>query len=201
MLTFKLYLITDRKLCQKPFLKVIESACKSGIKALQLREKDLNTKELLELALKLRKITSKYNTRLFINDRIDIAKIVNADGLHIPENGMPIKVARRLLPRKLIGASCHSLDNALRLEKEKADFIVFGSIFKQKGNYKAQGIESLRIICERVRIPVFAVGGINFENAGLCINTGAFGVAVISEIMSAKNVEMTVRRFCRKNFI
>lgn len=195
MPVFKLYLITDRKLCKKPFLEVIESACKAGVKAIQLREKDLNSRELLELAKKVRKITSKYTCKLFINDRADIAKLVNADGLQIPENGLPAKVSRKLLPNKLIGISCHSLKSTLQAEKDGADFILFGSIFKKKGKHEPQGLENLKIICKRVKIPVFAVGGINHENAKLCISSGAFGVAAISAIMGAVDVRRNVQIF------
>lgn len=195
MLQFKLYQITDRKLCKKPFLEVIESACKAGVKAIQLREKDLNSRELLELAQKVRKITSNYKTKLFINDRADIARLVNADGLQIPENGLPIKVAKRLLSKKLIGGSCHSLEKALKAEKEGADFIVFGSVFKGKFLHEPQGLEKLQLVCKKIKIPVFAVGGVNFENAGLCISAGAYGVAAISAIMASEDVEGEVKKF------
>ncbi len=195
MIDFKLYLITDRKLCKKPFLEVIESACKAGVKAIQLREKDLSSKELVELALKVREITSRYNTKLFINDRVDIAKIVNADGVQLTENSLPIEVVKKIAPESIIGVSRHTLESCLEAEKSGADFVVFGSVFKDKLDFKAQGLENLKLICKKVKIPVFAVGGVNSENARLCFDNGAFGVAVVSEIMGSMDVEGEVRKF------
>ena len=194
MIDFKLYLITDRRLCRKPFLECIEEVCREGIKAIQLREKELSSRELLELALSVREITSKYNVKLLINDRIDIAMITNADGIQLPENGLPIKIARRNFPKKLIGVSCHGIERALIAENEGADFIVFGSVFKKKHGSQPQGIDALKSICLKIKIPVFAVGGITPENAGLCLKSGAYGVAVISSIMSADNIAIQVRK-------
>ena len=194
MLNFRLYLITDRKVCRIPFLECVEIACKSGVKAIQLREKDLCSRELLDIALRIREITSMYNVKLFINDRIDIAMIVNADGVQIPENGLPVNIAKRLLPDKLIGVSCHTIERVLLSEKQGADFIVLGSVFKEKEAYKSLGLENLNAICKKTKIPVFAVGGINAENASLCIKAGAFGVAVISAIMTSNDVDIDVRK-------
>src|SRR3989338_5300766 len=191
---FKVYLITDRTFCKKSFLEVIESACKAGIKAIQLREKDLPAKELLELALKVRKITAKYKTKLFINDRIDIAKIVNADGVQLTENSLPINIVKRIAPELIIGVSRHTLESCIEAEKSGANFIVYGSVFKSKKGFEAQGLDKLRLICSKIKIPVFAVGGVNSENAKSCIDNGVFGVAVVSGIMGSGDVEGEVRK-------
>ncbi len=191
-ITFKIYLITDRKLCKKPFLEAIEESCRAGIKAIHLREKDLSTKELLDMAFKIREITAKYKTLLFINDRIDICLAVNADGIQLTENSLPIAVAKKITQKLIIGASRHTLESCIEAEKQGADFIVFGSIFKEKNNIKPQGIEILKKVCTKIKIHVFAVGGINPENAKSCILSGASGVAVISYILSSENIEEKV---------
>lgn len=200
---FNLYLITDRKQIHPlpPFAKggkggfqdlldVIESALKGGVKAIQLREKDLSGKKLFELAKKLRILTKKYNAKLLINDRVDIAIAVDADGVHLGQTSFSAVDARKLLgSKKLIGVSTHSLEEALDAQKQAVDFITFGPVFytKSKAKYgEPLGIERLREIIKNINIPVIAIGGIKLENIKEVMTAGVNGVAMISEVMAAE---------------
>ena len=128
---FNLYLITDRKqTCGRPLLDVVEEALKGGVRAVQLREKDLTSRELYELAYEMRKLTSRFNARLFLNDRLDIAMAVEADGVHLGINSIPVYKARKVLgEQKLIGVSCHNQVNAITAQEKGADFITFGPVY------------------------------------------------------------------------
>jgi thiamine-phosphate pyrophosphorylase len=200
MIDFTLYLITDRKLTgNRTLTATVEEACKAGIRAVQLRERDLNADRLFELAKNLRGITRAYNARLFINDRIDIALAVDADGVHLPESSLPISEVRKLLPEgKLIGASVHSLDGAKKAERDGADFLVLGTIYHTPSKpdlVKPAGTESIVLITQNISVPVFAVGGITPEKARECIEAGAHGIAVISTIMQSNTIGETVNRY------
>ncbi|MCL4537001.1 MAG: thiamine phosphate synthase [Nitrospirae bacterium] len=194
LIGFKLYLITDRKLFADSgeMFAAVEEALKAGVKAVQLREKDLATRELLDMAYRMRELTARYNARLFINDRADIAMCVNADGVHLGQSSMPVYAARKVVGDKfMIGVSTHNLDEALTAEREGADFITFGPIYRTPSKLKygrPVGIESLKAIAEKVAIPVFGIGGIKPDNAKEVINAGAYGVALISGILSAADV-------------
>ena len=159
---FNLYLITDRlRNVEHRLVEVVEEALKGGVRAVQLREKDLPSRDLYELAYELRKVTTRYNARLFVNDRLDIAMAVDADGVHLGERSIPIHRARRVLgEKKLIGVSCHRLDELRQAEKEGADLAVFGPVFPtpSKAAYgEPLGIEMLRKAALSVRIPILAV--------------------------------------------
>ncbi len=194
LIGFKLYLITDRKLFADSgeMFAAVEEALKAGVKAVQLREKDLPTRELLDMAYKMRELTARYNAKLFINDRADIAMCVNADGVHLGQSSMPVYAARKVVGDKfMIGVSTHNLDEALTSERGGADFITFGPIYRTPSKLKygrPVGIESLKIVAEKVSIPVFGIGGIKPDNAKEVINAGAYGVALISGILSAADV-------------
>lgn len=194
LIGFKLYLITDRKLFADSgeMFAAVEEALKAGVKAVQLRENDLATRELLDMAYRMRELTARYNARLFINDRADIAMCVNADGVHLGQSSMPVYAARKVVGDKfMIGVSTHNLDEALTSEREGADFITFGPIYRTPSKLKygrPVGIESLKIVAEKVSIPVFGIGGIKPDNAKEVINAGAYGVALISGILSATDV-------------
>jgi thiamine-phosphate pyrophosphorylase len=200
MIDFTLYLITDRKQTgSRTLTETVEEACKAGIRAVQLRERDLNTDHLFELAKKLRGITRRYNARLFINDRLDIALAVDADGVHLPESSLPISEVRKLLPGgKLIGASVHSLDRAKKAERDGADFLVLGTIYHTLSKpdlIKPAGTESIALITQNISFPIFAVGGITPDKARECVEAGARGIAVISSIMQSDSVGETVNRY------
>ena len=187
---FNLYLITDRKLVKRGnLLDVVELALQGGIRAVQLREKDLSSRELYELAFEMKKITSKHDTLLFINDRIDIALAVDADGVHLGTESIPLYKARTLMgPDRLIGVSCHNQVCARNAQEKGADFITFGPLFytPSKAPYgDPVGLEKLELVTRSLSIPVFGLGGVNQTNAHQVMDAGASGISLISAIMAA----------------
>ena len=158
---------------------------------MQLREKDLSGKELYALAEKTRALCQRYDALLFVNDRVDIALAVGADGVQLGTASIPIENARELLgPRKIIGASTHSLHEASEAARSGADFIVFGPVYftPSKASYGSpQGLEALKKIVEKISLPVYAIGGIKPENTEAVRRTGVRGVALISAVMAATN--------------
>ena len=196
-----LYLITDRKQAiGRPLADVVKSALDGGIRLVQLREKDFSGRELFDLARELRELTKRYNAKLLINDRVDIAIAVGADGVHLGRQSMSVYDARHafetssLIPHPssfLIGVSTHSIKEALEAQSDGAGFITFGPVYftPSKAVYgKPVGIEKLREVAKSVNIPVYALGGIKEDNIGEVMNSGTYGIAVVSAIMAAKNV-------------
>jgi thiamine-phosphate pyrophosphorylase len=188
---FKLYLITDRRQTgSRALTSVVERALRGGIRAVQLREKDLPSDELYRLADEFRRITSLYGAKLLINERADIARDVDADGVHLPESGISVGAARRIIgPERLIGVSCHSLDSAKSAQRRGADFITFGPVFftPSKAVYgNPVGLERLADTASALNIPVFGLGGINESTMIQVMAAGAKGIAVISAIMTAE---------------
>jgi len=186
---FNLYLITDRNQAgSMRLLDVVEDALKGGVKGVQLREKDLSSRELYELAYDMRKLTAGYGAKLIINDRIDIAIAVEADGVHLGQNSMPIHRVRRLLGSKmLIGLSCHNQVNAIMAQENGADFITFGPVYytPSKANYGTPvGVERLEVVANLLEIPVFALGGIKKDNIHEVTAAGAAGIALVSAIIA-----------------
>ena len=187
----ELYLITDRHQVQKgqKLLQVVEELLQAGVRMIQLREKDLTAAELYPLARKLRSLTHKYNSLLLINDRIDLAQAIGADGVHLGGHSLPVKIARQILgSNTLIGASTHSVVEAESAQRQGADFITFGPVFftPSKAQFGAPvGIESLQTICKTCKIPVYALGGIKANNARETLQAGAHGVAMISALLSS----------------
>lgn len=187
---FDLYLITDRKLTQRRDLRaVVEQALDGGVRAIQLREKDLGGKELFDLADKISVLCQRYNAQLFINDRIDVALAVDAAGVQLGKTSIPIQTARALLGvGKSIGYSAHTLEEAAAAAQDGADFLLFGPVYftPSKATYGApQGLAALREIVDKIAVPVYAIGGIKTENLAETIKTGVRGVALISAVMSA----------------
>ena len=190
-INFSLYLITDRKLTSS-LIAVVRKALKGGVKAVQLREKDMETRYLLKLAYKMRKVTAEYRAQLFINDRFDIALAVGADGVHLTQSSMPAEAVRRVVKKKLmIGVSTHSMKEAEDAERGGADFITMGPVYRtsSKVKYGAPiGLDALKKVCGKINIPVFAIGGIKSNRIEKVMETGAHGVAMISEILRAGNI-------------
>ncbi|MBI5656388.1 MAG: thiamine phosphate synthase [Geobacter sp.] len=187
---FDLYLITDRhQTGGRDLPTVVGEALAGGVRAVQLREKDLSSRELYELALELRKLTERHGARLIINDRIDIALAVNADGVHLGKESIPIHRARKLLgPTRLIGVSCHNQICALTAEEKGADFITFGPVFftPSKARYgEPVGTDRLETVARQLKMPVFGLGGINLRNTPQVLNAHAHGIALISAIIAA----------------
>lgn len=191
-LDFNLYLITDQSQAGTISLTdIIEEALKGGVRAVQLREKDMSSRDLYELAFDLRKLTNRYDAKLLINDRIDIAMAVDADGVHLGLNSMPLHRARRIVGNgKLIGLSCHNQVNAIMAQENGADFITFGPVYytPSKAQYgKPVGVEKLEIISHLLDIPVFALGGIKKANIHEVVAAGASGISLVSAVIANEN--------------
>jgi thiamine-phosphate pyrophosphorylase len=200
MIDFRLYFITGQRLPGMRTLEVsVEEACRAGVRAVQLRQRELDVRSRFELALRLRAITSKHGAALLVNDRVDVALAAESDGVHCPESGFPPAMVHRLAGADfVVGASAHSLARALDAESEGADFITFGPVFDtpSKASFgPPQGLDRLRKIVAAVRIPVFAIGGISPATTKACIECGAAGVAVVSAILSSPDIAATVGEF------
>jgi thiamine-phosphate pyrophosphorylase len=187
---FDLYVVTDRQLTAgRPLRLVVEAALRGGARAFQLREKDLSPRQLYPLALELRQLTQAYGASLLINDRVDVALAVGADGVHLTTTSLPATVTRQLLgPGRLIGVSTHSIAEAQTAADQGADFIVFGPVFytPSKAPYgEPVGLDALRAVRAAVAIPTLAIGGVKKANLDQILAAGADGVAVISAIISA----------------
>jgi thiamine-phosphate pyrophosphorylase len=195
---FKLLFITDSKLSEKNLSVIVNAACSSGLKAVQIREKDMPAKDLLKLAQSIRLITVKYKASLIINDRLDIALLSKANAIHVPQNGIPLNLIQKFALRMLAGKSVHSISDAIKAQKEGYDYLLFGPVFKTPAKIKygrPQGLGNLKKICKAVNIPVFAVGGITPNRARICLQSGAYGVAVIRAIMKSSDIRKTINEF------
>ena len=192
MVDFSLYLITDRmQTAGRALPAVVADALRGGLRAVQLREKDLAAGQLFELAVELRQLTRQYGAKLLINDRIDVALAVAADGVHLGKAGLPVPEARRILGRdRLIGYSAHSADEALQAQLAGADFVTLGPVYHtpSKAQYgEPLGLSVLSEAARVVTIPVFALGGVKHASVAEVLSAGAHGVALISAIMAAPN--------------
>lgn len=189
---YKLYLVTDRYLLNnRDLCTAVEEAIHGGVTLVQIREKDITTLEFYQVAVNIKKVTDKYNIPLIINDRMDIALAVKAAGLHVGQNDMPCSIARELLGKdKILGVSATTLEEAIKAEKDGADYIGVGAMFptSSKDDAKAVSIEVLKKIKEKVSIPVVAIGGINEKNVSLLKDTNIDGIAVISAILGKEDI-------------
>lgn len=193
-------LVTDRSLCPGGSLTArVARAVAGGVDIVQLRERDMLAGELLSLALELREATEG-RSLLVVNDRADVALAAGADGLHLPERGLPVAAARRLLGEgRLVGRSVHSLAEAVRAAEEGADYLVVGSIYATRSHPGASpaGLGLLREVAARVSLPVLAIGGITAERVAEVVQAGASGVAVISAVLGQPEAEEAARRLGR----
>lgn len=200
---FSLYLITDRHLVPagRTLLATVEAALQGGVRAVQLREKDLPAAELLPLAEELRILTRRFAARLLLNDRIDVALAVAADGVHLGGHSLPAAVARHLLgPQRLIGVSTHHPTEIAAAAAAGADFVTFGPVFatpSKRAFGPPQGLQALRLACQNSPLPVFALGGIKPCHLAALQSAGAAGAAVISALMAAPDPVTAARHFCR----
>ncbi|NOS35076.1 MAG: thiamine phosphate synthase [Deltaproteobacteria bacterium] len=191
MVDFQSYLITDRRgTGGRGLVDVVEMALKGGVGAVQLREKDLSARELMEVGSELREVTRRYGARFLINDRVDIALALDCDGVHLGQRGISPRDARKLLGKRgLIGVSTHGIEEARRAEEEGADFITLGPIFHTPS--KAQygdpiGVEQIGCVKREISLPIFALGGIREERVREVMDGGADGIGMISVILAAK---------------
>jgi thiamine-phosphate pyrophosphorylase len=200
---FDLYLVTDRhQTGGRDLLQVLEQVLDGGVKAIQLREKDLSSRDLFSLAERSRTLCQAYQAALFINDRVDVALAVDAAGVQLSKTSLPLVTARALLgPQKIIGRSTHSLQEAKEAKQNGADFIVFGPVYftASKAAYGApQGLAVLKTIVDNISLPVYAIGGIKAENIKSTKNCGVRGVALISAIVSSENPKQATQTIMRQ---
>jgi thiamine-phosphate pyrophosphorylase len=186
----RLYLVTDRTRTRgRPLLDVVEQALAGGVDAVQLREKDLPARQLLALAEHLRDLCGQFGARLLINDRLDVALAVGADGVHLPAQSFTPAQARQLLgPGSLVGVSTHTLSEAHAAAAAGADFIVFGPIYdtpSKRAYGPPLGVDALHEACATSRIPVLAIGGIMTTRAAAVRARGAHGIAVVGAVLEA----------------
>lgn len=190
---YSLYLITDRSFLKGRSLKsVVGEAIIGGTTIVQVREKNISTREFYKVAMEVKEVTDYYKVPLIINDRIDIAQAINADGVHLGQDDMPLTIARRILGEdKIIGISAGTLDEALEAQRDGADYLGIGAIFytgTKKDIDTPIGIEYLKHIYGNIYIPAVAIGGINETNFKEVLSTGVDGISVISAILSKEDV-------------
>jgi len=176
--------------------KAVLIILKSGIRWVQYREKGKTQKEMFNKASRLREITKDFDARFIINDYADIALAVDADGVHLGQEDLPLKEARKIMGNKIIGISTHNLQEAIEAEKGGADYIGFGSIFPTttKDDAVVQGLDALKRVKDSVNIPVIAIGGINTDNVKSVLDAGCDGVAVSSGLLKG-NIKENARKF------
>jgi len=198
----RLYLVTNRyQDSLESFLEKVETACRSGVTIVQLREKNLTTNQYYQLAKQVKEITDAYQVPLIIDDRLDVCLAVDAAGLHIGDDELPVSVARQVLgPEKILGVTAKTVNRALEAEEGGADYLGTGAIFPTttKENAPITLISTLKTICQKVDIPVVAIGGLTSENIDQLTGTGIAGVAVVRDLMQAEDIEAKTQAFLTK---
>ena len=198
----RLYLVTNRyQDSLESFLEKVETACRSGVTIVQLREKNLTTNQYYQLAKQVKEITDAYQVPLIIDDRLDVCLAVDAAGLHIGDDELPVSVARQVLgPEKILGVTAKTVKRALEAEEGGANYLGTGAIFPTttKENAPITLISTLKTICQRVAIPVVAIGGLTSENIDQLAATGIAGVAVVRDLMQAEDIEAKTQTFLTK---
>ena len=192
-----LYFITDSTcVTENRFLPVVEAACRGGATIVQLREKERSTREYMELARATHEITARYGIPLIIDDRVDVALAIGAEGVHVGQSDMPVRDARRLLgPEKIVGATTKTVPQALEAFEQGADYLGCGAIYPTTTHVKTviTPVETLKEIVKAVPIPVNAIGGLNKENIFVLKESGIAGICVVSAIMKAADPEAATR--------
>jgi thiamine-phosphate pyrophosphorylase len=197
-LASRLLLVTDRLQSRgRPLVRVLSSALAAGVLAIQLRERDLSSRDLLRLAQEVHQLTTACGAQLLINDRVDVALALGGVGVHLRANSLPLTTARKILGlQRLIGISTHSVEEAVRAEAEGADYVVLGPIYEtpSKTIYGAPlGVRTLEEACRVVRVPIIGIGGVTAARADEIRRAGAFGVAVVTAVLGAADVEHATR--------
>jgi thiamine-phosphate pyrophosphorylase len=197
-LSSRLLVVTDRHQTNgRPLEAILEKVLAAGSPVIQLRERDLASRALLALAGTIQTLAAQQGSQLVINDRIDVALVLDGVGVHLRSNSLPVSVARRLLgEQRLLGISAHSLDEAMQAESQGADYVVLGPVYETPSKQAfgpPLGLERVEEVCRRVRIPVIGIGGVTPARARDVRRAGAFGVAVITAILGATDVESAAR--------
>lgn len=200
--TLRLYAVTDRTwLDGRTLYDDVEKALKGGVTLLQLREKNMSTDDFINSAKEIKSLCEKYNIPLIINDNVDVAKAVNADGVHIGQNDMPAHEARKILGKnKIIGVTAKTVEQAQKAEKDGADYLGSGAIFgtTTKGDAKKMDMQTLKSITSSVNIPVVAIGGIDGDNVLQLKGTGIVGAAVVSGIFAQDDIEIITKNYMER---
>lgn len=199
MESLKLYLITDSEILKgRDFYKCIEEALKGGVTMLQLREKNASGKEFLEKAIKLRELTKKYNVKFIINDRVDIAMLCDADGVHVGQSDIGAKEVRKLIGEdKIIGVSARTVEEAMKAKEDGADYLGVGDMFgtTTKLDAKSVSIDTLKAIKLESKMPIVAIGGLKLTNINKLKETNIDGYAVISAILNKKDIKLECKKW------
>ena len=195
---YSLYLVTDRELARsRTTLEIVKAAAKGGVTCVQMREKECSTREFIDQALTIKGFLKNHGIPLIINDRVDVAMAVEADGIHLGQTDMPLDIAKRILSDSMIiGISAESLDDAIQAEKGGADYLGVSPIYNtptKTDTAPALGLKGLRAIREAVNIPLVGIGGLNLENSADVIRNGGDGIAVVSAIVAADDPEAAAR--------
>lgn len=202
MKELKFYLVTDSDILRdRDFYNSIEEALKGGVTMLQLREKNASGKEFLEKAIKLRELTKKYNVKFIINDRVDIAMLCDADGVHIGQSDIPANKVRELIGEdKIVGVSARTVEEALTAKENGADYLGVGAMFttRTKLDAKSVSIEKLKEIKEVIKLPVVAIGGLSLSNIDKLKECNVDGYAVVSAILGAENIKLECEKWIEK---
>ncbi|MEW6685556.1 MAG: thiamine phosphate synthase [Candidatus Edwardsbacteria bacterium] len=198
MFHFALYAIIEAEfLGARNLKKTVLDLIAGGVDLIQLRDKENSTREFVREALILREVTKEKKIPFLINDRVDIALAVKADGVHLGQDDLPVYFARKLLKEKIIGVTVHNLKEAKQAEKEGADYLAVGSIFPTmtKKDIKVVGLKTLRQIKKESSLPLIAIGGIKLENVVEAMKAGADGVAIVSGLLEADDLTKRAREF------
>ena len=195
---YTLYLVTDSGLSRgRPVVRIVEAALRGGVTVVQYRQKAGTTREMIEEARDIRRLCAGAGVPFIVNDRLDVALAVDADGVHVGQDDLPAAIARRLIgPGRILGVSAGSPEEARRAQAEGADYVGASPVFSTPTKPDAPpalGVQGLRRLAAAVRIPVVAIGGMNAENAAAMVGAGAAGVAVVSAIVAAEDVEAAAR--------
>jgi len=198
---YSLYLVTDRDLLGgKELATTVEQAILGGVSLVQIREKNASSLNFFQTALLLKKLTERYKIPLIVNDRLDIALAVEADGLHIGQEDLPLSAARKILgPNKIIGVSAATLEEALAAQAGGADYLGVGAMFPTatKDDADRVSLQTLADIKRQVSIPVVAIGGINESNISQVMASGIEGVAVVSVIIASDDPQGSAQKLCQ----
>ena len=197
-LSSRLLVVTDRHQTNgRPLVPLLQQVVNAVAPAIQLRERDLLARELVTLAREVQAVTDSHRSQLLINDRIDVALALEGVGVHLRSNSLPVSVARQLLgTQRLVGVSVHTVEEAIQVESQGADYIILGPIYATPSKQMfgpPLGIHTLEKACRLVRIPIIGIGGVTAARAQQMRRAGAFGVAVITAILGATDVESATR--------
>jgi thiamine-phosphate pyrophosphorylase len=197
-LSSRLLVVTDRHQTNgRPLVPLLQRVLTATAPAIQLRERDLSTRDFVTLAREVQALTSSRRTQLLVNDRIDVALALDGVGVHLRSNSLPVSAARQLLgSQRLVGISVHTIDEAVQAESQGADYSVFGPISETPSKQMfgpPLGIHTLEKVCRLIRIPIIGIGGVTAARAREMRRAGAFGAAVITAILGAADVESATR--------